>query len=56
MTGLVLLQKWKLQSVWLPLVHNEPDWCFPEVDENYFHFKAEQIGHPLIPADDQNCQ
>ena len=33
------------------LVHNNPDWCFPEVDENYFHFKAEEIGHPLIPPD-----
>ena len=33
------------------LVHNEPDWCFPDVDENYFHFKAEKIGHPLIPAE-----
>jgi hypothetical protein len=33
------------------LVHNEPDWCFPEVDENYFHFSAEKIGHPLIPPE-----
>jgi hypothetical protein len=32
------------------LVHNEPDWCFPDVDENYFHFLAEEIGHPMIPA------
>jgi hypothetical protein len=32
------------------LVHNEPEWCFPEVDENYFHLAAEQIGHPLLPA------
>jgi hypothetical protein len=32
------------------LVYNEPDWCFPEVDEKYFHFTAAAIGHPLIPA------
>jgi DNA mismatch repair ATPase MutS len=32
------------------LVYNEPEWCFPEVDDNYFYFKAEQIGHPLLPA------
>jgi ABC-type multidrug transport system fused ATPase/permease subunit len=33
------------------LLHNEPEWCFPEVDEKYFHYQAEEIGHPLIPAD-----
>jgi hypothetical protein len=32
------------------LVHNEPGWCFPEVDSAYFHFQTEAIGHPLIPA------
>jgi DNA mismatch repair ATPase MutS len=32
------------------LIHNEPEWCFPEVDDNYFHFAAEQIGHPLLPV------
>ena len=30
------------------LVFNEPEWCFPELDENYFHFYAAGIGHPLI--------
>jgi MutS domain V len=33
------------------LVYNEPGWSFPDVDENYFHFIAEKIGHPLIPAE-----
>jgi DNA mismatch repair ATPase MutS len=33
------------------LVYNEPDWCFPEVDEKYFHFSATEIGHPLIPME-----
>ncbi|HEY4935517.1 MAG TPA: hypothetical protein VII44_03000, partial [Puia sp.] len=33
------------------LVYNEPDWCFPDMDENYFHFKVEKIGHPLIPVE-----
>ena len=32
------------------LINNEPDWCFPEVDDKYFHFAAGQIGHPLLPA------
>ena len=32
------------------LMHNEPEWCFPEVDGKYFHFTAEQIGHPLLPT------
>jgi hypothetical protein len=32
------------------LVYNEPEWCFPDVDEHYFHFHAESLGHPLIPA------
>jgi hypothetical protein len=32
------------------LVHNEPEWCFPDVDENYFHFQSSAIGHPLIPV------
>jgi DNA mismatch repair ATPase MutS len=32
------------------LVHNEPEWCFPVVDDEYFHFAAEQIGHPLLPV------
>lgn len=33
------------------LVYNEPDWCFPDVDTDFFHFKAEKIGHPLIAAE-----
>ena len=32
------------------LIHNEPEWCFPVVDDKYFHFAAEQIGHPLLPV------
>jgi DNA mismatch repair ATPase MutS len=32
------------------LVHNEPGWCFPEIDSAYFHLQAEAIGHPLIPV------
>jgi hypothetical protein len=30
------------------LVYNERDWSFPSVDNDYFHFSAEEIGHPLI--------
>ena len=32
------------------LVHNEPDWCLPDVDDKYFHLEAKQIGHPLLSA------
>ncbi len=31
------------------LVFNEPEWCFPEMDADYFHFQATEFGHPLIP-------
>jgi DNA mismatch repair ATPase MutS len=30
------------------LVHNEPEWCFPVVDDDYFHFSGREIGHPLL--------
>jgi DNA mismatch repair ATPase MutS len=33
------------------LVHNEPEWCFPDVDDKYFHFAAKAIGHPLIHSE-----
>ncbi len=32
------------------LAHNEPGWCFPEVDENYFHLQTTAVAHPLIPV------
>ena len=33
------------------LVHNEPEWSFPEVDAHYFHFLGVDLGHPLIPVE-----
>jgi len=30
---------------------NNPGWSFPRVTEDYFVFRAEEMGHPLIPAD-----
>jgi MutS domain V len=30
------------------LVHNEPSWCFPGVDDHFFHFEGKDFGHPLI--------
>ena len=33
------------------LFYNEPAWTFPSVDEKYFHYSGEEIGHPLIPVD-----
>jgi DNA mismatch repair ATPase MutS len=35
------------------LVHNEPDWCFPELDDKYFHFESSAMGHPLIPGENR---
>jgi hypothetical protein len=32
------------------MVYNNPGWSFPEVDEKFFHYQAEKIGHPLIPT------
>jgi len=32
------------------LFHNQPNWVFPAVDNNFFQFSGESIGHPLIPV------
>ncbi len=32
------------------VVHDNPDWVFPDYDVKHSHLKAEQIGHPLIPS------
>ncbi|MCU0459191.1 MAG: hypothetical protein MUE37_08925 [Bacteroidales bacterium] len=29
---------------------NNPGWVYPQVTEDYFIFRAEEMGHPLIPA------
>jgi len=29
---------------------NHPNYCYPEIHEDYFHLKASDIKHPLIPA------
>ncbi|MES1250382.1 MAG: hypothetical protein ABUL46_06830, partial [Chitinophaga rupis] len=33
------------------LARNEPDWCFPEVNDRFFNLSATGTGHPLIPAE-----
>ena len=33
------------------MAFNNPGWSFPRVTEDYFVFRAEEMGHPLIPAD-----
>lgn len=33
------------------LAHDEPDWAFPEADEEAMRFEARALGHPLL-ADD----
>lgn len=32
------------------MAFNNPEWAFPKVSEDYFVFRAEDMGHPLIPA------
>jgi hypothetical protein len=32
------------------LRYNEPTWTFPSVDNNFYHFSGDEIGHPLIEA------
>jgi len=32
------------------MAFNNPDWVYPQVTEDYFVFRAEDMGHPLIPA------
>ena len=33
------------------LVHDHPDWAFPEVAASADRFRAERLGHPLLPDD-----
>ena len=33
------------------LVRNEPDWCFPKINDRYVNLNTQHLGHPLIPAD-----
>jgi len=32
------------------MAFNNPGWIYPQVTEDYFVFRAEDMGHPLIPA------
>ncbi len=32
------------------LIRNKPDWSFPLINDRYFNLKANDLGHPLIPA------
>ena len=33
------------------LAFNNPGWVYPEVTDDYFVFRADEMGHPLIPSD-----
>jgi ABC-type iron transport system FetAB ATPase subunit len=33
------------------LFRNQPEWCVPLVNDRYFNLNAQDLGHPLIPAD-----
>lgn len=32
------------------MAFNNPGWVFPQMTDDYFVFRAEEMGHPLIPA------
>jgi hypothetical protein len=32
------------------MAFNNPGWVYPEVTDDYFVFRAQEMGHPLIPA------
>ena len=32
------------------MAFNNPGWVYPQVTKDYFVFRAEEMGHPLIPA------
>ena len=32
------------------MAFNNPGWAYPEFTDDYFVFRAEEMGHPLIPA------
>ena len=37
------------------MAFNNPGWVYPQVTEDYFVFRAEDMGHPLIPAGRRIC-
>ncbi len=37
------------------LYFNNPEWCFPSINNNHFNFDATGLGHPLINAKIRVC-
>jgi len=37
------------------LYFNNPEWCFPKINNNHFNFEATNLGHPLINAKSRVC-
>jgi len=37
------------------LYFNNPNWCFPKINENHFSFEVKNLGHPLIKTKDRVC-
>jgi DNA mismatch repair ATPase MutS len=35
--------------------NNHPGYVFPKIHSGGFHFKAEDLGHPLLKADKRVC-
>lgn len=47
---IVTLASFEALSSLAILSFNQPEWAFPEVVPEHFHFEARELGHPLIPA------
>lgn len=35
------------------LAHDEPTWCFPQIDETADCFQADELGHPLLSSNER---
>jgi hypothetical protein len=51
-----LVPKWfaaiaeiEVANTFATLAFNYPEWCFPEISDEHFTLKAEDVVHPLIP-------
>lgn len=51
------VEQWADTLAWMEalgsiaLMHfDRPEWCFPEILPEHFHFSGRDLGHPLIPA------
>ncbi|MFZ4058632.1 MAG: MutS-related protein [Ferruginibacter sp.] len=46
---LTVLAKFEALNSLAVMTFNHPDWCFPEIREQYFSIEGQAVAHPLIP-------